>query len=610
MFLASLGRKPTSPPVPPKVSSNPLLDLSVGTPPSVCFVQIDFGVGGAQQANLRWFRQLPPWVRERSYIYAQSWPNGHWPLVDAMEEEERGHVVREKPRADRYLCSCAMPIHEESNQALVVHGEYQHWPGHYDAFYRSECARRPQFKIAFVSQSAVASHWPQLVRHGLQECFAGVLSPIVYSFDNPRRLIRKFRTLLWSSRPSDEKGIFSLPYLAALDPKLKIIVQTGVDPGYGKEVVEWQERQVARFKALAEKLGVTKQIEMRGFRFNTKDYSERYRSADLFLLPSKTEGMPLVLSESLACGVPVLATDIPSILPLVPNGTGALVPWSADPKALAESIHAALKTLKPVTTAACVAAARDRSIPGDWAKNNQAALLKLCGCDLGDEDSARVTIGVRFHIGGRVDWLDQAMASVQKQTYRKFRVVLLVDGPVEDAERVANRYGVAFQATGKVPHITHMSGSHRAALENCPTEFYKPLDFDDMLAPGYLDAAVRAMDEKKLDLYACRIYTMEGDKIAADNWPGWKVEEMRSGNAGTNAIPHVTVLLRTSAVVQAGNYLPACFKVGDDDFGVWVRMAETGAKLWRDDSRWNALYRKSESQSSGRKMRTEWKPVL
>jgi glycosyltransferase involved in cell wall biosynthesis len=63
---------------------------------------------------------------------------------------------------------------------------------------------------------------------------------------------------------------------------------------------------------------------------------------DLFVLPSIWEGLPTVVMESMACGVPVVATDIPGTRELIRNGvTGWLVP-SRDSGALASAILHAL----------------------------------------------------------------------------------------------------------------------------------------------------------------------------------------------------------------------------------------------------------------------------
>lgn len=44
-----------------------------------------------------------------------------------------------------------------------------------------------------------------------------------------------------------------------------------------------------------------------------RDLADRYRAADVFVLPSFFEGLPLVIAEALACGCAVAASDLPGI---------------------------------------------------------------------------------------------------------------------------------------------------------------------------------------------------------------------------------------------------------------------------------------------------------
>ena len=68
------------------------------------------------------------------------------------------------------------------------------------------------------------------------------------------------------------------------------------------------------------------------------DVPELMRRLDLFVLPSKAEGISNTIMEAMASGVPVVATDVGGNAELVvPGETGVLVP-PEDPAAMAEAI--------------------------------------------------------------------------------------------------------------------------------------------------------------------------------------------------------------------------------------------------------------------------------
>ncbi|MGE0450080.1 MAG: glycosyltransferase family 4 protein [Vicinamibacterales bacterium] len=71
------------------------------------------------------------------------------------------------------------------------------------------------------------------------------------------------------------------------------------------------------------------------------DPIERYRGADLFVLPTLDEGFGLVVAEAMACGVPVITTDACGAAEWVPEGAGWVV-RAGDEDALCEAIEAAL----------------------------------------------------------------------------------------------------------------------------------------------------------------------------------------------------------------------------------------------------------------------------
>ena len=92
-------------------------------------------------------------------------------------------------------------------------------------------------------------------------------------------------------------------------------------------------------ESLARHLGVDANCRFLGA-VNPDKVRELYAQADLFVLPSFAEGIPVVLMEAMAMGVPCISTLINGIPELIESGKqGILVPPS-DSVALCGAIEA------------------------------------------------------------------------------------------------------------------------------------------------------------------------------------------------------------------------------------------------------------------------------
>ncbi len=87
-----------------------------------------------------------------------------------------------------------------------------------------------------------------------------------------------------------------------------------------------------RMRAVAEELGLAQRVSFTG-RLSHDELLEEYRRADLFALSSVEDSAPIAITQALAAGKPVVASDVGGIGDLVPEGeVGHLVPardWAA-----------------------------------------------------------------------------------------------------------------------------------------------------------------------------------------------------------------------------------------------------------------------------------------
>ncbi len=77
-------------------------------------------------------------------------------------------------------------------------------------------------------------------------------------------------------------------------------------------------------QARIRELGIEDNFRLAGF-VSDEDLPFCYNAADFFVLPSKSgEGLPLVALEAMACGLPVVATDVGGIREILMEDYGEL----------------------------------------------------------------------------------------------------------------------------------------------------------------------------------------------------------------------------------------------------------------------------------------------
>ena len=140
-----------------------------------------------------------------------------------------------------------------------------------------------------------------------------------------------------------EAGEFVVGYLGQLIERKRVDVLldafAALPGGHSRLVVVGDGDQRERLQAQARALGLEARVHFTGFR---DDRLEWLRGFHALVLPSTLEGIPRCLMESMAAGVPVVATDIPGTRELVEDGrSGLLVPVGDAPR-----LAAALASLR------------------------------------------------------------------------------------------------------------------------------------------------------------------------------------------------------------------------------------------------------------------------
>ena len=138
------------------------------------------------------------------------------------------------------------------------------------------------------------------------------------------------RRLLAVGRLDRYKGVIELLKAARIliDEGIRIRVRLAGE-GPQREALEEAARE----------MGIQDNVDFLGWVPLFPDLQQEYRSTDVFVLPSYTEGFPKVVLEAMCNGVPVVATRVGSLADIVRDGRNGLLVEPRNPVGLAGAIR-------------------------------------------------------------------------------------------------------------------------------------------------------------------------------------------------------------------------------------------------------------------------------
>lgn len=231
------------------------------------------------------------------------------------------------PRSVRLL------LREATTPSAFIRNQTRH-PRLWAWFYRSWYPRAE--KIICLSDSMLedmAGHFA-IPREKLARIYnpvdIGALRRLAAAQENPYP--EAGPNLLFAGRLQKEKGadllLDAMPAVIQRFPGVRLSVL-----GEGPEE--------AGLKAQAARLGIVRHVDFSGFRDSPWSY---FSNADLFVLPSRIEGMPNALLESLALGAPAVASScVGAIGEILESNPQLVVVPPEDCAALAQGIISALE---------------------------------------------------------------------------------------------------------------------------------------------------------------------------------------------------------------------------------------------------------------------------
>ena len=112
-----------------------------------------------------------------------------------------------------------------------------------------------------------------------------------------------------------------------------------IGPKSRQENPSLDETYVKELQKRIEEGGFCNQVKFTGLIKDRNMIADLYQAADMFVFPSRNEGLPNVVLEAMACGLPVIVSDLPGLKPVIKHGENGWVIPIDNENSLTEAIY-------------------------------------------------------------------------------------------------------------------------------------------------------------------------------------------------------------------------------------------------------------------------------
>jgi len=174
-------------------------------------------------------------------------------------------------------------------------------------------------------------------------------------------------------------------------------------------------------------------------------------------------------------------------------------------------------------------------------------------------------------------YVAEAINSALRQTFKDIEIVCVNDGSTDNSAEIiksfADKYkNFVFFNNEENKGVIY---SRNFAIENCNGTYILPLDADDIIAPTYVEKAVKILDNNpNIGIVYCKA------KIFGNYDKYWNLKPFNKSDILYENCIFCSALFRKSDFLKIGGYNDN-MKYGCEDYDLWLSFIEQGVEVFQ-----------------------------